>query len=206
MTPERSFPIKLHIGSGSSAIPGWINIDRDAYPGVNRVLDVRDAFPFEDVQYIFAEHFVEHLKLDEALTFFGKCREALRDDGVLRISTPNLDWIWLTHYRSPERMSHDDATVACLEINRAFHGWGHRFLYNRETITRALRAAGFGTIENAAYGMSRHEQLRGLERHERGADTEDHSHVLIVEACDRIAPEIEFISQAKTYITDSNLD
>ena len=40
-------------------------------------------------------------------------RRVLRDDGVLRLSTPNLDWVWVTHYRLDAA---DDQQVAAASI------------------------------------------------------------------------------------------
>ena len=72
-------PVRLHVGSGSESIPGWINIDNHALPGVDHVLDVRRGLPFRDVRSIYAEHFLEHLSLDEGLAFLVECRRALSD-------------------------------------------------------------------------------------------------------------------------------
>ena len=58
---------RLHIGCGQEAIPGWINIDNRELPGVDRVLDVRQGLPFQDASAIYAEHFLEHLSLEEGL-------------------------------------------------------------------------------------------------------------------------------------------
>jgi hypothetical protein len=67
-------------------------------------------------------------------------------------------------------------------MNRAFHGWGHQFLYNRATLAAALRSAGFAKTMFRTYGESDRPELRGLERHETWEDTPDLPHVLIVEA------------------------
>ena len=175
-------PMRLHIGSGPMAIEGWTNVDVAAYPGVDVVLDVREPWPFADVELIFAEHFLEHLTLVEGLTFLRECRRVLRADGVLRLSTPNLDWVWLTHYKPPAELTIQEQLIGCLEINRAFHGWGHRFLYNFRTLELALRAAGFAEIAQRQYGMSDVESLRGLERHERHRDLPTAPSVVIAEA------------------------
>lgn len=174
--------MRLHIGSGPVAIEGWTNVDVTAYPGVDVVLDVREPWPFSGVELIFAEHFLEHLTLTEGLAFLRECRRVLREDGVLRLSTPNLDWVWLTHYKRPEQLTLDEQLIGCLEINRAFHGWGHRFLYNFRTLELALRAVGFAEIERKEYGASSIEALRNLERHERHADLPDAPSVVIAEA------------------------
>ncbi|HSP34271.1 MAG TPA: hypothetical protein VLU46_08150, partial [Thermoanaerobaculia bacterium] len=74
---------KLHVGSGPLVREGWTNIDLERHPGVEYVLDVREGLPFEEVSYIYAEHFIEHLTHDEGLCFLRECRAALRPDGVL---------------------------------------------------------------------------------------------------------------------------
>ena len=62
-------PTRLHIGCGQQSIPGWINIDNQGLPGVDRVLDVRQGLPFSEVAAIYAEHFLEHLAFEDGLAF-----------------------------------------------------------------------------------------------------------------------------------------
>lgn len=172
---------RLHIGAGQESIPGWINIDNQGLPGVDQVLDVRQGLPFSGVASIYAEHFLEHLSLDEGLAFLKECRRVLAPDGVLRLSTPNLDWVLTTHYRW-HGVTEADRSVDCLRLNRAFHGWGHQFLYNRPTLVAALQSSGFADVTFRAYGQSEIPELSGLERHETWEDTADLPHVLIAEA------------------------
>jgi predicted SAM-dependent methyltransferase len=186
--PEEGGPARrLHIGAGRESIPGWINIDNQGLAGVDQVLDVRQGLPFADVASIYAEHFLEHLSLDEGLAFLRECRRVLHPDGALRLSTPNLDWVVLTHYRGASQPD-EEAKLDCIRLNRAFHGWGHQFLYNRSTLDAALRSAGFANTVFRTYGESDRPELRGLERHETWEDTPDLPHVLIVEAWGRAEP------------------
>lgn len=178
-------PLRLHIGCGQSAIPGWINIDVQALPGVDEVVDVRGGIPFQDAASIYAEHFLEHLALEEGLAYLAECRRALAPEGILRVSTPNLDWVLATHYRYGQWPSEEDALADCLRMNRAFHGWGHRFLYNRQTLVAALRAAGFEEVTMHRYGESDVAELSGLERHEKSGDSAELPHVLIAQASGR---------------------
>ncbi len=169
---------RLHIGSGPLVRPGWANVDLEYHEGVEHLLDVRDGLPFKDVRYIYAEHFLEHLSWDEGFRFLKECRSALAPDGVLRLSTPNLDWVWATQYRSPS----PDAVHDCFAMNKAFRGWGHQFLYNLGTLSAALHAAGFAEVKPFQYGESDDPVLRNLERHQKSPDDNALPHVVVIEA------------------------
>jgi len=195
--------VRLHIGSGPVELPGWINVDVVPYGGVHVLSDVRGGLPFTNVSFIFAEHFLEHLTLADGLCFLRECRRALASDGVLRLSTPNLDWVWLTHYKPPAEMTREEELFGCLEINRAFHGWGHQFLYNRHVLARALRSAGFAEVIARAYGESDIAELRGLERHERHRDLAGAPSVLVVEASGTGAGDEELDRVLQPYLRDA---
>jgi len=194
---------RLHIGCGRSPIPGWLNVDLLALPGVDRVLDVRKRLPFKDVSLLYAEHFLEHLSLDDGLVFLARCRAALSQAGTLRISTPNLDWVMKTHYRSWAWSSDDEAVEDCLNTNRAFHAWGHQLLYNRPLLTLALRTAGFARVTFHRYGESEVPGLSGLERHEPYEDTEEYPHVIIAQAAG-VAPPVPEPEAFRSYCRDAS--
>ena len=174
---------KLHLGCGPQILEGWTNIDNMQYPGVDQVLDVTKGLPFENVSCIFAEHFIEHLAYPDALGLLRECRRVLREDGILRLSTPDLDWVWVTHYRLG--MADYEEVQACFALNRAFRGWGHQFLYNERTLRATLSDAGFANVDRCQYGESTHRDLQGLECHEKSPDYGTLSHILIVEASGR---------------------
>lgn len=186
--PPLAADVRLHIGCGENIYKGWVNIDRAALRGVDQALDIRLGLPFEDVAAIYAEHFLEHLSLDHGLLFLRECRRVLKSDGVLRVSTPNLDWVLRTHYRF-DPIPEAESQLECVRINRAFHGWGHQFLYNGPMLARVLRAVGFETVKFQPYGESDVPEMRGLERHEKFQDSPEFPHVLIAEAAGDSEPQ-----------------
>jgi predicted SAM-dependent methyltransferase len=173
-------PVRLHIGCGGVHLDGWVNVDERPQPGVDVVADVTKGLDFRDVEAVYAEHFLEHLTPEAALSFLCAVRRALRPEGWLRLSTPNLDWVWSTHYR----LDGDDETSrqGALALNRAFHAWGHRFLWNRAMLSEALEACGFEALRYCRYGESLLAHFHGIERHETWTDSAELPHVLIVEA------------------------
>jgi predicted SAM-dependent methyltransferase len=178
--PAGDRPLRLHVGAGRARLEGWVNLDVQQLPGVDVVADVTQGLHFADVEAIYAEHFLEHLRIDDAVAFLVDCHRCLVPGGRLRLSTPNLDWVWLTHYHveAPAEVKRREA----IATNRAFHGWRHRFLWNRELLGTALEAAGFDELAWCRWGESEHEVFRGIERHETYADLPELPHVLIVEA------------------------
>jgi predicted SAM-dependent methyltransferase len=172
--------LRLHIGSGRERLEGWVNIDAQALPGVDVVADVTKGLQFSNVAAIFAEHFLEHLPLDLAVAFLNEAWRVLARGGWIRLSTPNLDWVWASHYRLDADL--ETKRAAALQLNRAFHGWRHQFLWNREMLGEALAACGFVEVRWCEYGQSELPFFRGIERHETYGDSAELPHVIIVEA------------------------
>ena len=177
--PPRDF-IGLHVGSGHERLRDWINVDLQTLPEVDRALDVTRGLPFDELPLIFAEHFLEHLHISDALEFLLECHRALAAGGWLRLSTPNLDWVWQHVYRPG--LPDDERLTAAMHANRAFYGWQHRFLWNRPLLERTLVDAGFDEVRFCHWGESELDAFRNIERHETYPDTEDVPHVLIAEA------------------------
>ena len=178
--PEVPDHPRLHVGCGRERLEGWVNIDAAALPGVDVVADVTRGLEFHDCEAIYAEHFLEHLPLDRAVDFLVEAHRVLAPGGLLRLSTPNLDWVWLTHYHAD---AFPEAKLeGAIQLNCAFRGWEHQFLWNRELLGEALESCGFTDVEWCRYGESRHELFRGIERHPPSPDAPGHHHVLVVEA------------------------
>lgn len=173
-------PLRLHLGCGRARMEGWVNVDIQPLPGVDLVADVTQGLRFADAEAIFAEHFLEHLPLERAIAFLTESHRVLATGGWVRLSTPNLDWVWKTHYRLEGEA--EEKRLAAIVLNRAFHGWRHQFLWNREMLEESLLACGFDTVRWCRYGVSELPFFQGIEKHETYADSDELQHVLIVEA------------------------
>lgn len=190
--PVLDGPIRLNVGSGRVRLEGWINVDIQHLPGVDLVADVTEGLRFSNAEGVFAEHFLEHLTFDAAISFLLEAQRVLGEGRWLRLSTPNLDWVWATHYYLQDHLQSDlpsgpeaeprKRSDAALALNRAFHGWRHQFLWNRHFMTEALTACGFDLLRWCRYGESELPVFQAIERHEIYADSSELPHVIIVEA------------------------
>jgi predicted SAM-dependent methyltransferase len=166
--------MKLHIGCGKHYKKGWVNCDIQKGPNkkIDKLFDATKEFPYNDdsVDFIYSEHVLEHFQLQGAEVFLRECKRVLKDTGVLRLSIPNLDMV-VDNYIA----MNTTPINSCPYINKSFHGWGHKFLYNHQFLVTKLVKAGFKVIQTREWGKSPIAVLRGLE-------TRKYNRELIVEA------------------------
>ncbi|MGJ3253781.1 MAG: class I SAM-dependent methyltransferase [Elainellaceae cyanobacterium] len=176
---------KVQVGCGPhNILPGWWNVDIRSFPGIDHVMDVTQPWSFHDLDYVYGEHFLEHLNVAGAIAFLNHAWHSLRSGGVLRLSTPSLEWVLSTHFSLTEA-NPDRRISSTFQINRAFHGWGHQFLYSKELLTSLLDHVGYHAITYCEYGSSAHSALSGLERHGGYSSANGYPSVWIVEASKR---------------------
>jgi predicted SAM-dependent methyltransferase len=162
--------LKLHVGCGKVKFPGWVNIDIE--PGAaDLIIDVRKGLPFDDesVDYIYNEHFIEHLTYEECEKVLQEFWRVLKKGGVLRIATPDLDYIidrYINNWRDQEWLTWPEYSFIKTRgemLNISFRWWGHKYLYNEEDLRNQLKKANFKKIVRCEWGKSKHASLCGLE-------------------------------------------
>lgn len=93
VTPEAG---RLHIGSGTRRIPGFLNLDVDgSLPGVDIVGDVRDLSGLGAGSFssIYLSHVLEHIPVADVEGVLAELHRILAEGGELRASVPDLDKI-----------------------------------------------------------------------------------------------------------------
>lgn len=184
ITPSEANGIrKVQVGCGpKNILPDWWNIDIRDFKGIDQVMDVTKKWPWENVlDYVYGEHFLEHLAIPEACSFLVEAGNAIKIGGRIRLTTPSLEWVLKTHFTFDETLKTRELSQTWA-INRAFRGWGHQFLYSKEMLLHLLNALCFENIVFFDYGRSDDPNLINLERH--GGWRIDHGYpsVWIVEA------------------------
>jgi predicted SAM-dependent methyltransferase len=158
---------KLHLGCGSNLLSGWVNIDLDS-PGSDLHADLTQPLPFvsDSVDFIFTEHFIEHITRPNAVALLKECKRVMRKNAVIRISTPDLNWL-VQQYTLSKTDEWADVqwipNTPCQMINEGMRSWGHQFLYDAPELNEVLHEAGFSSIKSVTYRGSDHDELRNLE-------------------------------------------
>ncbi len=171
-------PICLHLGCGERILEGWLNVD--LLPTAREVIgfNLRAGLQFLDdasVDFIYHEHFFEHLDRRSARKLLGECLRVLRPGGRMRISMPDLDRMirrylagWCDDEREfaeYRRMLFGDQLLNTPGelLNLSFRGWEHQFVYGEKDITRLLELNGFRNVRRFSHGESDVNVLRGIE-------------------------------------------
>jgi predicted SAM-dependent methyltransferase len=166
----------------------WLNTDFEPSPG-EAFLDATRPFPIPDgaLSYAFSEHLIEHLPYSDGLAMLRDCHRTLKPGGRVRVATPDLlklvamfqnpktdevrDYIhgkFLAPYWEeplPQTISPE-----CAIMNAVMKSWGHKFVYDPQTLRESLERAGFRDIKEYTAGESDDPQLRGLEVRHKWAD------------------------------------
>lgn len=183
LPPEAPEGIRnLQVGCGPKHLRSrWWNTDLRPFPGLDEAMDAVKPWRWNDLlEHVYAEHFLEHLDLDEAVRFLQNAGRALKVGGHIRLSTPGLEWVMCSHYRYADGQS--DQVLDTLRTNRAFHGWGHQFLYSRTMLRWMLEGLNYDDVRFHEYGQSDRPAFQGIEMHGKLRVLNGFPSVWIVEA------------------------
>lgn len=169
--------LKLHIGCGTVYKDGWINIDNNSDNNIARLdlaWDLHYPLPFSDntVDFIFHEHFLEHLDVASGLRALTDFRRVLKVGGIMRVAIPDLqgiiaayqdaDWIQNNkEFLQKYGLGFVKTNAEMLNIN--MRAWGHQWLYDWEELERRLKEVGFSFVKQEQIYMSDSHDLQNLE-------------------------------------------
>lgn len=156
---------KVNLGCGKNILAGWENHDVE--------VDIARPLPWGagSVDFLFAEHCVEHIDYEAALKFFRQCRRVLKSGGVARIAVPSIEQVWKHGSEAYFAWAHAKGWASSPDargaIDALLHQHGHRAPWTASLLATTLYAAGFDVVVPRDPGLSDHESLRGVEGHGR---------------------------------------
>ena len=175
---------KLQIGCGANIISGWLNTDISLYVCRRGAIymDASKKFPLPDnsIDYIYSEHIFEHLSYEQGVSMLKECYRVLKHDGVIRLATPNLQFL-MELYSNPTKEINQqyiewstnsflnrniNEKSAVYVINNFHTSWGHKIIYDYNTIANLFKSIGFCDITSCEIGTSTQESLKNIEHHQ----------------------------------------
>lgn len=154
--------IKVNFGCGANRLDGWQNYDDD--------VDITRRLPFADdtVDFILAEHVVEHVPYSDAVMFLQECRRVLVSGGVARIIVPSVERIMLHADEEYVQFTYRNKWAPQPTVRGAMHAilfcHGHEAAWTEGLLRSTMFYAGLEP-EHCDPGQSRHAELRDVDGH-----------------------------------------
>lgn len=167
----------LNVGSNAVVFPDWINIDKWPSPGVDLVHDARTPFPFEDnsIDFIYSEHFIEHLTAEEGIFYFQECYRMLNPGGIVRTATFDIDELmeicssdekWHEHRKNLYSGRFKELYRISFFNLAVYENGIHKCMYNRHEMVRLLKIVKFDRFNFPLIKESYYPELQNRETRE----------------------------------------
>lgn len=161
--------LKVNLGSNTWKFDGWVNVDIEREVNPDLVLDVRNGLPWknEEVDFIFMEHFFEHIGRQDQWNLLRECYRVLKPGGGIRIAGPDLQKLaklylsgdfdlWRSRSTAP-------ADTICDFMNDVFYNWGHQYIPDPDQLKHMLLNTGFKNFSIVKFRESRFGEMRDLD-------------------------------------------
>ena len=173
---------KLNIGCGKNQLKGWLNTDYSPTSSDIAFINAEKKLPFNDntFDYIYTEHLIEHLEYSKAKFFLEELYRVCKNKGRVRIVTPNLtnfinlfvknkstiqegfiNWVSENFLVKRGIHSKNDAFI----LDQYIRGWGHKFLYDYQTLSETMISVGFLKCTEFRINDSKDPSLQNIEMH-----------------------------------------
>ncbi|MFZ1301790.1 MAG: methyltransferase domain-containing protein [Candidatus Microsaccharimonas sp.] len=165
----------LNVGCGTDYKKGWVNIDNNSDDNILKLdvhWDMRNPLPIDDnsVDFIFNEHFVEHLTPEQARVALTDLIRILKPGGVMRVAMPDLREVVDYYLNVPLDKNQviidhglDFIQSQAEWMNVSFRDWGHQWLYDYDEIARRFKEIGYPVIQRKQLRKSKYPELNNLE-------------------------------------------
>jgi predicted SAM-dependent methyltransferase len=157
--------LRINLGCGHVPLPGYLNADMRALPGVDIVAEAA-RLPFEpgSVTEIYSAHLLEHFPVEHLRrVVLPHWRLLLRQGGQLRAVVPDAEAM-LADFAADE-MSFDDLREVTFGLQE-YDGDYHFNMFSRDHLSGLMREAGFIDVafafQGRRNGKCRDMEIRGV--------------------------------------------
>ena len=162
---------RLEIGA-SSRREGFLTLDLDLMSPYPYDLTAGLPFPDDSIDFIYAEHVLEHFHQRELAMVLKECLRVMKPGAELSVSVPDAG-IFLAAYANPEQFdvgrfcSYDASLNYAAKLNYVnymFYMDGHhRYMFDEQNLLLALQQAGFRQARSRAFDPFLDQQSRSHE-------------------------------------------
>ena len=141
--------LKLHLGCGKRYLPGYCHVDLAGYKHIDDNQNIKNLIGFENssVDLIYCSHAISYFDPSEVVYIFKHWRRLLKKRGVLRIATPDLQALMKVYIITANINLITGPLYGKWKIRGNFETIYHKMVYDYNSLSTALRSAGFHKIQ-----------------------------------------------------------
>ena len=177
--------MKLNLGCGDQVFDEWVNVDYafgarlarlPLFRTVNRKLrffnldwndkifihNLSKKFPWQNnsIDIVYSSHTLEHFTKKDGKNFISECHRVLRENGILRIIVPDLNYfvdsyiarrIPADDFLAELGVLYDNEEISLKRFLVPFVQFPHKCMYNTERLLEILKEAGFDAVSKAPF-------------------------------------------------------
>ena len=176
--------VGLNVGCGKTRFQGYLNCDLEEG---DCCFDATETFPFtnDTFNYVYSEHFIEHLSFDDGVHFLRESQRVLQKGGRVRCLFPDLRSLLyfadkecyeqeLLKERLVNGIIGKDGEILqvpkcsklqarCWDgvddvVNAFMRSWGHKYMWSATHLKEVFAIIGFNDITVNSFGVSRDKQ------------------------------------------------
>tara|TARA_A100001011_G_C14305133_1_gene842715 strand:+ start:218 stop:919 length:702 start_codon:yes stop_codon:yes gene_type:complete len=127
--------------------------------------DLTKSIPAENmsIDAIYTSHFLEHIEYESAKKFIKECFRTLRNNGIIRISIPDLD-IAKNQLNTGDNYAVLKKFFFTYENNNDFSR--HKFMYNFTSLRKLLEDCGFAQVSKCKFMEGKLKEAKYLDNRE----------------------------------------
>ena len=140
--------MKLHLGSGSRYLEGYLHVDIADYEHIDikSSVDKLDTIEDDTVDEIYASHILEYFDRNEVESVLNEWKRVLKKDGVLRIAVPNFEALIKVYQETDEIEKILGPLYGKWDLSDDGFIY-HKTVYDKNNLTELLERIGFSDIE-----------------------------------------------------------
>jgi predicted SAM-dependent methyltransferase len=144
---------KLHIGTGTTYLPGWKNVDVISYIKADLYANAM-SLPYSSHTFdlIYASHVLEHFNRHLILAVLEHWKHLLKTKGILRLAVPDFEAI-IAYYMKTNSL---EPLIGLLYGGQRHIMDAHQIIFTKKTLTDVLKKVGFKEIREWDWRTTEH--------------------------------------------------
>lgn len=154
---EKIQPLRIHLGCGNRAIPGFVNVDIRPLPHVDLIASAENLSEFRanSADLIYCSHLLEHMERGAEVKALAEWHRVLKPGAILRLAVPDFEKI-VVRYQAEKNL---DELIGLLYGKQDHEFNVHHQAFDFPRLERLLLGVGFSSVSRYDWRVTIHKDI-----------------------------------------------